>query len=920
MKALTATVRLQLHAKFTFSEAAMLVPYFSELGISHLYLSPILMARSGSVHGYDVVDPTQINPELGGDAGLKHLVDQLQKHQMGLILDIVPNHMAVGGHENPWWQNVLEWGPHSPYAHYFDINWLSQDPWLNGRLLVPVLGEDYGVVLQLGTLQLQLDAVQGRIFVCYFDHHCPLNPPSYGELLRQTNSPALQKLAIDFIKSNLPTSKKNQQLHSELAAVLMDTCCRQDLENILQYYSTTPQQLHLLLERQFYRLTNWRTAADCINWRRFFDINGLGGLRTECPDVFHHIHTRIFELIKKGYIQGLRIDHIDGLADPRRYCRQLRQNIQRLAPAPETFSLHVEKILGPKEQLPLNWQVEGTTGYEFMEQVSLLLHDPQGEAPLKMLWSQHSGRPADFHREVQMARKQLLNTTLAGDLETVAQLFLQVARSDLMTRDITLGGLRRALCAVMEHFPVYRSYIHVGGRSVTDEHVIQQALEGARHNGLPRSDWPLLTRLDRWLGGQPLRDLPPGSARRLHKKAVARFQQLTSSVAAKAVEDTAGYRYGVLLSRNDVGFDPARFSASINEFHHACQWRLQYLPHNLLTTATHDHKRGEDTRARLTVLSERGKWFAQQAPKWLAESRILASRHGLREVPWAGDILMLLQTLLGSWPVDLNPNDVPAMAHYSERICQWQLKALREAKLQSSWQTPNTYYEALCKQYTQALLQAPEWQPLRDSIASAASELVPAGLLNSLSQTVLRMTVPGVPDLYQGAEGWDFSLVDPDNRHPVDFTTRQQYLAERLRQPYMPLTHWRDGHIKQWLIQKLLRLRQQYPELFTQGAYQPLEVRGKHSQKLIAFVRSHRQQQLLVIAPRLIYALLGHSKDQPLEVPSSHWSDTQILLPPSLHQHTWHALLVDQPSLPAASSLAVKACLPRLPLAVFMTN
>ena len=615
IKPLGATLRLQFHRDFTLDDATALVDYFAELGISHLYASPLLAARPGSMHGYDVIDPTRINPELGGEPALQRLVEALRARGMGLILDIVSNHMAVGGAGNPWWLDVLEWGQRSPYALFFDIEWNSPDPLLEGQLLVPFLGSDYGEALQQGSIVLRLDAGQGALYAEHYEHRFPITPPSYGEVLRLTEAPPLRALAqrFDALKTDPAPWQSARQLRAELARVLEETAAREQLQEALGRYDSTTadgfRRLHALLERQHYRLASWRTAGDDINWRRFFDINELGGLRVERPVVFEETHAKIFQLLGDGLVDGLRIDHIDGLADPRGYCRRLRRRVDRLAAlrppeaALEHVPIYVEKILAAGEQLHDDWGVDGTTGYEFMNQVSLLQHDPTGQPVLCALWSETTERPEDFMEEVRQARQLVLTGPLAGDFETVAQTLLQLARQDLMTRDITLGAIRRALLALITHFPVYRTYIAATGRRPADEPFFQQALEGAR-SSLAEADWPLLDQLERWLGGEPLRSQPAGARRRLLRHVCARFQQLTSPAAAKAVEDTACYRSGVLLSRNDVGFDPQRFSAPVEEFHSQCRQRAEHFPRNLLTTATHDHKRGEDTRARLAVLSE----------------------------------------------------------------------------------------------------------------------------------------------------------------------------------------------------------------------------------------------------------------------------------------------------------------------------
>jgi (1->4)-alpha-D-glucan 1-alpha-D-glucosylmutase len=875
IRPLRATLRLQFHKGFTLEQAVPLVPYFASLGISHVYASPLLAARAGSMHGYDVVDPTRVNPELGGEPALRRLVGALREHDMGLILDIVSNHMAVGGSDNPWWLDLLEWGRLSPYGEFFDIQWHSPDPLMEGQLLLPFLGSDYGVALQEGTLKLHFNAQTGSFYVEHYDHHFPICPSDYGELLKPVE--ALSSLAERFSTLSYQTDAHSLALplKEELQQLASDPQTLDAIQRNLAHYDSTTKEgfdkLHQLLERQSYRLASWRTAADDINWRRFFDINELGGLRVERPAVFEATHGKIFQLIEEGLVDGLRIDHIDGLADPRGYCRKLRRRVDLLAPG-RHLPIYVEKILGAGETLHADWAVDGTTGYEFMNQLSLLQHDPDGEYVLGDLWQRRTERPAAFIEEAQLARQQILNGSLASDCESVAQALLQVARDDLMTRDLTLGAIRRALQALIVHFPVYRTYISAMGRSAQDEVFFQQAMEGARQT-LSESDWPVLDCLAGWLGGQPWRRKPRGRSRKILRHACVRFQQLTSPAAAKAVEDTALYRSAVLLSRNDVGYNTEQFSAPLSDFHAVNQQRLTQFPDNLLATATHDHKRGEDTRARLAVLSERSHWYAEQVELWRALARPLRDDD---QQPSSGDELILYQALLGSWPLQLREDDQAGFADYARRIWQWQQKALREAKLQSSWSAPNEAYENAAHTFTERLLTGEEGELLRAALAKTVNSIAAAGALNGLAQTLLRMTVPGVPDLYQGNEFWDFSLVDPDNRRPVDYAAREQALHAQFAVEEL-VANWRDGRIKQALIAQVLRLRAEHAGLFRRGSYQALEVLGSQAHNVLAFTREHEGQRALVIVPVRCATLVENSAIP--HVDALRWGDTRVVLP-----------------------------------------
>lgn len=914
---LRATQRLQFHAGFTLDDARLQVPYFARMGISHLYASPLLTARDGSMHGYDVVDPTRVSPALGGEAALRRLVAELRAHDMGLILDVVSNHMAVGGADNPWWLDLLAWGRASPYAEFFDIQWHSPDPLLEGQLLLPFLGNDYGATLKAGELPLRYDAQQGRFYTEHGHHHFPICPLDYGFLLHISGQPDLQFLGERFTALHpLPHPReRTAPLHAELAALSARPEVLAAIEQQLTCFDARHpsglERLHALLERQSYRLASWRTAADDINWRRFFDVNELAGLRVERPRVFEATHQKIFDLIRDGLVDGLRIDHVDGLADPRGYCRKLRRRVDALAPD-RHLPIYVEKILGAEESLRDDWHVDGTTGYEFMDQVSLLQHDPAGAAPLASLWAEHSERPGDFREQALLARQQILNGSLAGDCDRVALALRDVARDDLMTRDLTLGAITRALQALVVHFSVYRTYINAAGRSAADDEVFGRAMEGAR-NDLSEADWPVLESLQRWLGGDNWRTRPYGRSRKLLKRACVRFQQLTSPTAAKAVEDTAFYRYGALLSRNDVGFDAERFSAPAQVFHQTCAERLLHFPDTLLATATHDHKRGEDCRARLAVISEKSADYARCIARWRPMASTL---RGHREGPSAGDELLLYQILLSTWPLTLSPDDPHGLAHYNERVWQWQLKALREAKLDTQWAAPNEAYEQAVQAFIEQLLLHPQGAALRAEIHAFSEQLAPAGALNSLVQCVLKLTTPGVPDLYQGTEFWDFSLVDPDNRRPVDFALRQQQLDIHAPAPAL-LDDWRSGAIKQAVIARTLAMRAEHPVLFARGRYQPLHVTGPHADRVLAFAREWQGQWAVVVAPRLSAPLLQNNA-LPLINPRE-WADTRLELPFDGTEHKLNGLFA-HPVVTNNKAIRVSDALGSFPVNLMITT
>ncbi|PCD03495.1 malto-oligosyltrehalose synthase [Sphingomonas spermidinifaciens] len=759
-----ATYRIQFHAGFTFADAAGLADYLADLGISHLYASPITTAKTGSMHGYDVVDPTTINPALGGEDGFRAMAAALRGRGIGIILDIVPNHMGVGGDENAWWLDVLEQGPGSRYARFFDIDWQP-----TGQLLAPFLGLPYGEALASGALKLSDD---GTAVIAHGTHRFPIRPEDRAEVAADPGAFA------------------------------------------------NPDRLHDLLERQRYRLAWWRTAADEINWRRFFDITELAALRIEDQAVFDAVHALPLRLYSEGLIDGLRIDHVDGLADPPGYCRRLRAAMEAVRPG---GYLVVEKILAADEALPTDWRTDGTSGYDFMNEVAALLHDPAGEAPLTQLWTEISGRPGDFHAEEHRARIETLDRTFPGQLDTVVTAFHAIA-----PRDLTQGMIRRALTAILLEFVAYRSY--AGSESDNGERLRAAA---ARAVTAPGED-DLPARLAEWMLTRPeARD------------AARRFEQLSAPLAAKAVEDTAFYRYGRLLSRTDVGFDPARFSQPAAEFLGRVDARARDFPNAMLATATHDHKRGEDVRARLAVLSEvPDEW------RTLVEGIDLAGT-GID----AGDASMILQTIVGAWPMA-----GPPTSDFAERIGAWTTKALREAKLRSSWTAPDEAYERRAISAATQMIGAP-------AVGTFAQRIAPAGAMNGLMQAALRCTLPGVPDTYQGAEFWDLSLVDPDNRRPVDYAARRPVA----RWEEVGLDDWASGRIKQALIGHALGLRRAHPAMF-EAPVTPLAVTGARAGNVVAFERRAGEQALVVVAPLRASAGVG---ERPIVKPDW-WGDTSI--------------------------------------------
>ena len=806
----SATYRLQLHKDFTFADAAARVDYFAALGVSHLYLSPILTARAGSMHGYDVVDHDSINAELGGEAGFRALAEAAKTAGLGLIVDIVPNHMAVGGADNLFWLDVLENGRDSDYARLFDIDFDS--PATDGKVLVPTLGDPYGEVLAAGDLALIWDEALGKLAIAYGPHRMPIRPQDCAEITGGA-APASANLA------------RWQE----------------------------PSALHALLERQNFRLAWWRTAGDLINWRRFFDVNELAGLRIEDEAVFEQVHAVTLRLYAEGLIDGVRIDHVDGLADPAAYLEKLNDRLDSLtssrpegAPRDGPYVV-VEKILGHGEALEPSWPVHGTTGYDFMNQVSAVQHEARGEGVLDEYWETVSGRSPDFAPEEAIARPEILQTAFAGQLGACARAFAAIAGADRATRDLGVETLRRALVGLITRLGVYRSY------SIGAPHELEPAIVGAfdaARAALP-ADRPGLDFIQAVLGGH-------GGNEAGRAEAVRRLNQLAAPVAAKAVEDTAFYRYSRLLSRNDVGFEAGRLAMPVEAFIASGRTRASLAPRAMLTTATHDHKRGEDVRARLAVLSELPDTWRATVRDWFAlteDDRIAKD-----------DAYALFQTLVGAWPLTLAPDDRAGLAAFADRVVGWREKSLREAKLRSSWAVPDADYEAANQDWLRQLLDPGQSAAFLESLSAFVARIAPAGAINSLVQTALRCAWPGVPDLYQGCELWDFSLVDPDNRRPVDYDLRARLLVEASRD-------WTSGGVKQAMIARLLGLRRADPALFTVGALAPIPARGNRAGHILAFERNLDGRRLTVAATLHLAAavtVLGGTPD------ADWWVDTEI--------------------------------------------
>jgi (1->4)-alpha-D-glucan 1-alpha-D-glucosylmutase len=847
-----ATYRLQLTADFDFDAAAAVVPYLKALGITHLYASPFMKARKGSTHGYDVVDHAKINPELGGDAGFERLSAVLKQHDLGLILDFVPNHVGVHFDDNPWWLDALEWGPASPHAASFDIDWEQLPYRARGGVLLPILGSSYGQALERSELELRYDRNEGSFSAWYFEHRLPIAPERYSEMLRAIVKEAgaeedaagkhILALASQYTGLRHPNRKEAPGFKAELKSIAGGS---EIIERGLAAYRAGSERhaqtltLHHLLERQHYRLGHWRLASSDINYRRFFDVNSLAGLRVEDAGTFDATHSLVRKLIAEGKLQGLRLDHIDGLRDPAQYFQRLRRLIQNAQGSKQKpFYLVIEKIICEHEKLRAFSGVHGTTGYEWMNAITRVLVDGNGLEPLDEIWRQISSQSPKLEPVLLEAKRRVLETLLTSEFTVLARLLARIASGHYSTRDYSADSLRQALELYVLHFPVYRTYLTTSGPTAHDRTLISETIKKAR------ADWFAADEgLFDFLRDVLTMDLikpgrPPHGAPRVRRFAL-KVQQVTGPVMAKSLEDTAFYRYHRQLALNEVGGDPAAKALSIEAFHGMMGERAKDWPHGMTATATHDTKRGEDARARIMALAEiPGEWTAAVA-RW----KVLNASHlvleGEMRAPSATFEYMLYQSLLGAW----QPDD----GSLPERLQAYALKAAREGKQETSWLNPHAAYEAGLKTFIERILDRSISGEFLESLDRLAKRVVLLGALNSLSQITLKATMPGVPDFYQGTEFWDLSFVDPDNRRPVDFASRTSALISVETPDWLRLAQeWPSGRLKLAWTRHLLKLRTKMADVFTHGDYQPLPVTGPHREHVIAFARRRGRNAVLV--------------------------------------------------------------------------
>ena len=845
-----ASYRLQLGPELDFVGAAQLADYLAELGVSHLYVSPALQAAPGSSHGYDVVDPTRLNVELGGESGFRMLLQTLRKHELQILLDVVPNHMATRVPENRWWWDVLENGPASRMSRFFDVDWRAAERKLAHRILLPILARQYGQELASG--EIVLERADGAFALRVGGQTLPIAPRSVDALLRhaaqRADSPLLEFLAhahgsLPLSTEADPESIERRHRHREVLRDLLARACEEDacvdraLDASVARWNADPDRLHALLERQNYRLAHWRSAARELQYRRFVDVSDLVALRVEDPRVFAETHALVLERIAKGEIDGLRIDHVDGLRDPRGYLEWLA------AAAPDAWVV-VEKILTGGESLPEDWPVAGTTGYDFLWHSTGVFVDPAGEAPLTALYAELTGDTRRWSEAVCDGKRRILRDLLASDLGRIVELGAQLSERHRSFRDFTRGDLERALGEIAVAWPVYRSYARSGDAALDPaaERCLASALGEARARA-GELDAELFQFLE-----AILRKRLRGP---LETELALRLQQLTAAVTAKGVEDTAGYSQPRFAALCEVGCDPGAFSVSPRELHAANARTQRRWPRTLLATSTHDAKRSEDVRARLVLLSEIPERWSAAVRRWFAR----ASRHRSAAGPDPKLEYLLYQTLVGAWPIS------------RERALEFATKAAREAKEHTSWHAPARDYEEALGAFVERVFGDDE---LMADIAAFADELAPPGRLNSLAMLLLKLASPGVPDLYQGSELWNRSLVDPDNRRPVDFELRRRLLAAaRAATPEQALAGADAGLAKLFVIQRALRERRLHPERFAaHSQYAPLAAAGEKAECVFAFARSG----LVCVVPRLTLSR------------GAGWGDTALDLPPGRHR------------------------------------
>lgn len=980
----SATYRLQFNRDFTFADAQAILPYLHELGITDCYGSPILQARPGSMHGYDICDHGRISSDSGGPDAFEEFTAALHALHMGLLLDVVPNHMGIGDPSNTWWMDVLENGPSSAYAGYFDIDWNPVNPDLKNKVLLPLLGDQYGRVLERGEIQLAYE--DGAFRLHYYETRLPVAPQTYADILAYPlpelagqlgeEHPAVQELrsiltALGYLPPReerspekvVERNREKEIIKRRLAALIESHPeVRKAVETTVGTFNGNPADPHSfdpldrLLEAQPYRLAYWRVAAEEINYRRFFDINELAAIRVEQPEVFQATHHLLLDLLAHGKADGLRIDHPDGLRDPAAYFRRLQEaylirrmgawagseqtpaRIEREAAAylesqrskgpgqRPVWPLYVvaEKILGGDEPLPHDWAIDGTTGYDFLNLVNGLFVDAGRAEALDAVYSQFIGTRLNFTRLVISSQKMIMLVSMASEVNALSHQLDRLSERNRRYRDFTLNSLTFAIREVIAAMFIYRTYIADPARVTPhDRAIIERAVEDAKAQN-PRTAEAIFDFIRDTLLLNNIADFREEDRPRLLDWAL-KFQQLSAPVLAKGLEDTVFYVYNRLVSLNEVGGTPERFGVSPDDFHRHNAHRLQNWPHSLLTTSTHDTKRSEDVRARLDALSELPDDWQAALARW---SRLNAAKKTIVEgqpAPDHNDEYLLYQTLLGVWPTTTTDD---TLAPLRPRVAVYMQKATKEAKVHTSWINPNEEYDSAVAAFVSQLLAGPLNEPFLHDLLAFQRRLTFFGFFNSLAQTLLKLASPGVPDIYQGTELWDFSLVDPDNRRPVDYARRSEWLAGLKQQikwlgndlvslARQLLADPADGRIKLYLIYRGLRFRRKYQQLFARGDYLPLEAEGSKAAHVVAFARSLDGETVLAVVPRLVVGLVAGAERSP--VGTEVWKDTRLLLPSAEMKGRYRNILTGEVLVPEdsePSALPMAAVLANFPVAL----
>ena len=940
----SCTYRLQFNRWFTFAQAREIVPYLHALGVTDVYASPYFQARPESLHGYDITDHNKLNRAIGSRADYDAWIAQLHANGMGQVLDFVPNHVGIADSRNAWWMDVLENGPSSKYAPYFDIDWESLKSDLHDKVLLPILADQYGRVLERGELQVRFE--EGTFYLLYSERRLPIAPGTYRYVLKI----ALQNLAeykdedlyaelqsiltaLEYLPKRTETDPKRIAERAREKEIIKRRLVRrcaeapqlqQAIEKALVQINGKPEDprsfdvLDQLLNEQSYRLAFWRVAAEEINYRRFFDVNELAAIRVEQPRVFDAVHRLVLELVSAGAVTGLRIDHPDGLYLPREYFEKLQLRCAKalgigLPKDGRAVYMLAEKILTGAETLRADWQVHGTTGYDFANHVIQLLVDPAAETPITKTFHRFLGHSVPFGHLLYAKKLLVMKLALANDVDVLGNMLDRLSEQNRWYRDFTLEALSRAVRETIACFPVYRTYLEPGQPvGEEDRQMVERAVAAAKRRN-PAMEESIFN----FLRDVLLFRFPPNldaAGRAAHTHFVLKFQQTTGPVMAKGLEDTVFYIYNRLAALNEVGGEPQQFGLSVDAFHERNLDRQRNWPAGLLATSTHDTKRSEDVRARIVAISEIPELWRRSLQRWLTVNRRWKRIVNDLEAPDANEEYLLYQTLLGTWPVQVNSEPVRvATPEYIERIQVYMAKALHEAKINTSWIQPNEEWDAAMRDFAAKILDGSPRNKFLPNFLPVAAEIARLGAINSLTQTLLKLTSPGVPDIYQGNEIWDYSLVDPDNRRPVDYNLRGQMLESLTSAtPGDLMQTWPDGRIKMFLTQRVLRFRHEHTDLFQRGEYVPLPANGAFAECCVSFLRRLADKWVLLIVPRLS-SRVGFPPVGEL------WKDTAIELSEKLSLKGAHDLFTCQPVRLRDRKLKLAETLSVLPFAV-ITN